>query len=165
MKNNFHAKLVLLVLISLVLGAPGVVLGQKSGKVNAGLKPAPPIEAKIERVWVDHNYRGGMRIHVKFGIEDARNVRCQAVAYFFFDSGEKLRTSRKQYRAAGGQLATGNLHWVTTGKNGSAEMTLFLPYREIPLPEGEHELKFLVQLSTDGIPADRSGTHRFSLRR
>jgi hypothetical protein len=105
---------------------------------------------QIQSVWVDHNIFEdgvkGMRIHVKFSINNLQNVPCRAIAYFYFASGEALKDFNKKYNSFDGQVSVGTDFtpgFVDTSYN---DLQLFMPYDELHMNKGQHQLKFIIEL-------------------
>lgn len=108
----------------------------------------------FHKIWVDHNIhednKKGMKIHAKFEVSNLKDVPCQAAAYFYYDSGGKLKDCNNAYNAKDGQVC------VDGGFNPSYEESiyndfeLFMPYDELHMSSGKHSLKFRISLYVKG---------------
>jgi hypothetical protein len=103
---------------------------------------------------VDHNVyessQKGMRIHTKFSVDNLKGIHCCAAAYFYFSSGEKLEDFNNLYSSTDGQVSVGSD--FTPGYNSSTfnDFKLFMPYSELHMADGKHDLKFYVKLYVKG---------------
>jgi hypothetical protein len=106
--------------------------------------------ATIQEIWVDYNvFSGivkGMRIHVKFTIDDRKGREGQVIAHFFFDNGQKLEDFNGSYTTVGGQVAVGDTFRPRFVSSIYEDFELFMPYEELHLGVGEHDLKFSVSI-------------------
>lgn len=105
---------------------------------------------KIESVRIDPNinYGGsrGMMIHFKLTFHNLKGIECQAVAFFYYANQEPLKGKGK-FADVGGTLITVSDTFTPTLVAGYYEdLRLFMPYKEIRLPEGKHELKFFAAI-------------------
>lgn len=112
------------------------------------------VTATIQSVWVDHNVFEndvkGMRIHVKFSINNLQQVPCTATAYFYLDSGEALRDFNHKYNTTDGHVSVSTSFtpgYVNTSYN---DLQLFMPYSELHMNKGTYQLKFFIQLFRRG---------------
>lgn len=105
-------------------------------------------------IWVDCNVyesgQEGMRIHTKFSVDNLKGIPCIAAAYFYFSSGEKLRDFNNSYRSTDGQVSVGSDFTPGYVSTIYEDFTLFMPERELHMADGEHDLKFDVQLYVKG---------------
>lgn len=108
-------------------------------------------QGEIERVWSEHNAhlgkRKGMTIHVQFRVHNLAGVMCRAVAYFRFSSGEKLADRNNAYRTADGQVAVGEEFTPRYKNTVFDDFSLFLPYSELHLTKGKHNVQFFISLN------------------
>lgn len=112
--------------------------------VNSG-EPVSKADATFEDLWVEYNItqngQKGMLIHVKFRVLNLKDADCNLALYFETKNGEKLKSEKLNYKSASGQLAI-----YTSLKPGYDEavykdLQLFLPYVEIQVSPGRHDLK------------------------
>ena len=111
--------------------------------------------ATIENILVDHNFavgyniygfvRYGMQIHVKFSVNNMMNKQGQCVAYFYQRYGDILLDNNRQYYAQNGQVSVG-ISFTPLYEGTKFERTLILPYDELHLGKGNHNLKFDVMI-------------------
>ena len=112
-------------------------------------------KGKFHQVWVDHNIeqngRKGMRIHVKFDVDNVKDVSCRATAYFYFSSGSKLKSkSNSSYNTSNGYVCVGKGFTPTYEGAIYEDFVLFMPYGELNMADGEHSLKFYIALYIEG---------------
>lgn len=113
-----------------------------------------PVLGKIETVTVDHNTveggQKGMRIHIKFSVEQMQEIRCNIGAYFFYATGQTLaaRPGDTVHMASAGQLAVAEDFTPPYESTRYADYTLFLPYDAINIDPGisKVDMKFKARL-------------------
>ena len=70
---------------------------------------AYPPEARILKVWVDHNQFEdgvkGMRIHVKFEVDNLKGGKGSVIAYFYYKNGNPLKDFNEKYRTTNGEVS------------------------------------------------------------
>jgi len=106
--------------------------------------------AKLQNVWVDYdvseNDQQGMRIHLSFTIDNLQGVQCQAVAFFYYSTGEILKDFNNAYNSVNGQVSVGQYFtpaYINTVYN---DLTLFMPYSELHMQPGSYHLAIQVSL-------------------
>jgi serine/threonine protein kinase len=106
--------------------------------------------AKFNKVWLEHNVqhegRTGMVIHAHFVIEGARQEPCQLTAYFHYATGEVLKDFDQDYRADDGQVSVWENFTPEYDSTEFEDFKLFMPYDELHMAAGHHELKFNLQI-------------------
>jgi|GEM_PF-1745334 hypothetical protein len=112
---------------------------------GGGAAPPPPPggqpTAEISRVWVDSPAPGGeVAVHVRFSVRDMRGQRGDAVAWFSWSSGEKLKDFDGQYRSMAGQVSVASP--ITPGYDDALyeDLVLRIPGGQLHLAEGTHAL-------------------------
>lgn len=91
----------------------------------------------------------GMAIHCAFTIYNALHEKCRAVAFFYFESGEQLRDFNNEFKTTEGYSAAWEDFvppWNDAAFTGDAAVRIFMPYSELHLGSGEHQLKFYIGL-------------------
>ena len=108
-------------------------------------------EAHVQKVWVDHNqYQNsikGMRIHVRFDVDNFKGYQGSVVAYFYDKNGEPLKDTNQNYNTTGGNVSVGDSFRPPYDNSIYKDYPLFMPYRELHL-SGKHNLKFRIQVHT-----------------
>ena len=106
---------------------------------------------EFEKIWVDHsvteNQKKGMRIHAKF---DARNLKgkvCRVNAYFYFASGKALKDFNDKFDTTNGNVAVNEEFTPKYASSTFNDFQLFMPYSELHMEAGEHDLKFVLKIS------------------
>ncbi len=121
-------------------------------KQAAGVKKP---DATFEQVWVVHNVwenpynmysRKGMQIHIKFSVQGMLKKRGDCVVWFSFSNGIALKDYNGAYRTSDGQVAASGK--FTPGYENSIynDFVIFMPYDELHLTRGFHNLKFEIGL-------------------
>ena len=104
----------------------------------------------IQRLWVDHNIledgRKGMRIHLEFTTHNLLNIECEAAAYFYYSNGTPLRDFNSSYRDVSGDVSHGERFTPPYYDTRYSDFTMFMPYDELHMSQGQHSLKFMVQM-------------------
>ena len=108
-------------------------------------------QAEILDIWVDHNVfedgREGMRIHVKFTVDDLQNSEGLCIAYFYFADGRKLSDSNGQYKTTDGQVSVSRSFTPSYVNTIYRDFKLFMPYSELHFSGiGKWDLKFRVRI-------------------
>ncbi len=117
-------------------------------------EPSPPVfpsSGKIEAVWVDHavmqNGQEGMLIHVRFTVDNLQGVKSEAIAYFYSAvDGSPLKDFNNYYATPGGDVAVGSDFVPPQAPATYEDFKLFMPYDELHLLEGQHDLRFIIKL-------------------
>ena len=129
-----------------------------------------PPSTKLEKIWVDHDVvqRGvsGILVHTKFNIYNLKGIDTQLYVRFKNQTNQYLRSSNKKYSNKRGELAVYRtkikpIYTATVFK----DMKLFIPYKEINLSSGYHDLQVDagVLYKTDQARILRVGQHSFTL--
>ena len=107
-------------------------------------------EAHVRKVWVDHNqYQDsvkGMRIHVKFEVNNFKGATGTVNAYFYQKDGDPLKDTNGSYYTTSGNVSTWGNNFQPSYVNATYnDYTLFMPYSELHL-RGKHNLKFYIRI-------------------
>ncbi len=140
----------------LLLLTTGIALAQANGE--------------IDRVWVDHNVTEdgeyGMRIHVEFTARNMRNSQGRLAAYFSFQDGAALEDFNDRFTTTGGNVSVGENFSPSYAQSRYDDFKLFIPYDELHMSDGEHQLEFKViafhTLGDGYTEYARSSGHRFT---
>ena len=104
--------------------------------------------AKVEQITVDHNvYEGGvkgMRIHVKFTVDNMYQLKGRCVAYFHFSDGRALNDYNQRYYTTDGKVSLGGDFTPNYVNCRFNDYQLFMPYDELHMSSGNYDLKFNV---------------------
>lgn len=88
-----------------------------------------------------------------FTIENAKNIRCTAVAYFYDKNGIPLKDNNNLYTTKEGnvsaKIAFQPSYSVTLYNNEIADFKITLPYKELHLEQGNHSVQCKVVLYDD----------------
>ena len=104
-------------------------------------------KAKIHRVWIEHNAyenrQKGMRIHIKFNVENLRGKTIEVSAYFYYQDGKGLKDFDGRYKTKDGKVV---LHKRLQPKYDNTRwdgLQLFIPYDQLHMSRNvKHNLKF-----------------------
>ena len=115
---------------------------------------APEATSSFAEITVDHNvYQNGekgMEIHLNFNVNNLKGEKCRAVAWFYTKSGSQLPDSNGQYNTTDKKVSTGTDFVPLYESTKFNDLSLFLPYDELHLGGGYHDLKFDVGLFHNG---------------
>jgi hypothetical protein len=91
-----------------------------------------------------------MKIHAKFDVDNVKDIPCRAAAYFYFNSGGKLTSNSNSYGTSDGQVCVSD--GFTPPHEGTMynNFELFMPYGELNMADGKHDLKFYIKLYVKG---------------
>ena len=132
-----------------------VTLGFSYSQAN----PARPT-AVIKDVNFSHDVvrdsQPGLEIEVSFDVANLQNQQGEIDAYFYFDgaTNRPLRDFNDQYRSSNGVVSTGRTFAVKEDRQSFSRYTLLIPYSELHLSQGQHNLKFYLAVHgpEDGRP-------------
>ncbi len=103
----------------------------------------------IQNVSVDYDItkagQKGMLIHVKFTVDNVKDVPCQVTAYFYYNTGEPVKDTDGTFNTVDNQAAISapfNPGFDSTIYN---DFQLFMPYTQLEIAPGKYDLKFQVQ--------------------
>lgn len=112
------------------------------------------VSGAIEKIWIEHNvvqYIGfqmfqGMKIHVKFTVNNMLGKTGNINVYFLFQNGTKLMDYNGLFRASDGQVTVGGNFTPNYQNCVYNDYVLFMPYSELHCAAGTNYLKFGVQI-------------------
>jgi hypothetical protein len=126
--------------------------------------------AKIEKVWVEHNMyqngQKGMRIHIKFSVDNMLGRQGSVTAWFYYDNGSKLILTAHNgaYTTPDKQVAVADRFTPTYTNTIYNDFVLFFPNNAIPnLGRGTHNLKFKVGIVNGGVEIATSEFQSFTM--
>jgi hypothetical protein len=107
-------------------------------------------DAQFLDVWVEHNYYKnsvkGMNIHTQFVVEGLYRQTGHIAAYFYYANGDALLDFNDQYNSADGKVSVGREFTPGYQNTRYDDLTLFIPYDELHMEEGESSLEFQVTI-------------------
>lgn len=102
--------------------------------------------AAIENVWVDHNVMSGlikgMKIHVKFTVNNMLQKTGACSVYFYFSNGTPLNDYNGNYKTTDGKVAVSMSYKPTYNDAIFNDLWVFMPYTEFHLAKGAHNIQF-----------------------
>ena len=107
-------------------------------------------KARIQEVRVDYNqYQDsvkGMRIHVKFNVDNFKDTKGRVVAYFYKENGDALKDTNGSYKTTSGTVSASGNFQPKEVNSVYNDFKLFFPYKELHIARGKHKLKFFIQI-------------------
>lgn len=121
------------------------------------VKTAAKPSGLFDRIWVDYDVteggKYGMRIHVKFTTYNMKNLPSYLAIYFAKADGTRLMTKNASYSSKSGQVAIYQELDIRNDPGVFEDLKLFLPYSELSVRAGKHDLRISVDLiyKEDGL--------------
>ncbi len=113
-----------------------------------------PVTAKpsatFDRMWIEYDVteegKFGMRIHVKFTVRNMKDIPGYLAIFFERENGTRLKSYDNIYQSKGKDVAT--YRSLTPGFDAAVyeDYTAFIPYSELHLTKGEHNLRAVAHL-------------------
>lgn len=106
--------------------------------------------ATFKEIWVDYGVteggQNGMRIHVKFTAYGMRNLDSYLAIYFMDEDGNYLKDNNNKFNSTSGDVAV--YRDLRPGYDPAEynDFTVFMPYSELDLPNGNWDLQMDVKL-------------------
>jgi hypothetical protein len=104
--------------------------------------------ARILKVWQEHNVvrggRKGLAVHAHLQIDNAPGLPCLASAHFSDARLNKLKARTPAYSAVDGQAVALTPITPLYDRTEVKDLTIFLPYDELTVGPGKHDLHFQV---------------------
>ena len=110
--------------------------------------------ASIHNLWTEYDQfeyeKRGIRLHLNFNVQNLKGEVCRAVAWFYDAEGKPLRDQNGAFASATGQVTTGVEFFPKYVSTNYQDLSLFIPYEELHLPDGKHTLRYRVALFHEG---------------
>ena len=108
----------------------------------------------VTSVWADHNVYvsglKGMTVHASFDVQNMQSRNGTAMAAFWStDTGAPLQDTNGSYATGGGQVAVWDGFVPRYAATRFGDFSLFMPYDELEVAAGDHELEFRVFIFDD----------------
>jgi len=106
--------------------------------------------ASFKEIWIDYGVteggENGMRIHVKFTAYGMKNLDSYLAIYFIDEDGNYLKDNNRKFNSSSGDVAV--YRDLRPGYDPAeyADFSVFMPYSELDLPNGNWDLKMDVKL-------------------
>lgn len=91
----------------------------------------------------------GMRIHIEFSTSKFWGRTGLVAAYFCFDDGTPLKDMNQKYRTTTGDVSAVQTFVPLYLNSQYDDFVLFIPYDELHMSPGKHNLKFIVRIWDD----------------
>ena len=113
--------------------------------------PTPTtLEATVNKIWIEYdvteNGRRGMRVHADFKVYGLKGIDSYIAIYIQRENGDSLKSDNTEYSSVNGELALFKSLKPGYEPTLYEDAQLFLPYDEIPLGNGEFNLKLDIDL-------------------
>jgi hypothetical protein len=130
-------------------------------------------KASIEKIWVEYNVTEnelqGLRIHTKFNIYNYKGIGGNCIAYFYTNDGTPLKDYNNRYYTSTGFVSANTKFEPAYENTLFNDLTIFIPYDELHVANGSHDLKFRVELHrgdvTDGYTLSASDWQYFNFKK
>lgn len=121
----------------------------KSNNSNKLMSP-PNSSGRIETLWFEHNvYKNGdygLQIHCEFIVDGCRAVRCDLVAYFKYADGRNVKPLKNGISNNENYVVISDTFTPPYDTTKYDDFCIFIPYNELNLARGKHNLIFCVRL-------------------
>ncbi len=127
---------------------------QSSASNNTYVKKTSTIKEKtvkektgeIKDITIEHNvYKNGvkgMKIYVDATLRNMKGVEGSCAVYFYYKDGTKVKDKNKKYYTSDGDAATHVSIKPDSDIKVYTDLEIFMPYNELEVGAGKHELKF-----------------------
>ncbi|MFZ2901105.1 MAG: hypothetical protein WA004_20915 [Saprospiraceae bacterium] len=126
---------------------------EKKPETTQPRSPAEPQKASsaFKRIWLEQNVEEsgvkGLRIHAHFNVNNLFGQNCRAVTWFYnARTGEPLEDFNNLYATSSGDVSVGHDFVPNYPSADFTDFPMFIPYEELHLPEGSHQIKFQIGL-------------------
>lgn len=106
--------------------------------------------ASFKELWVDYGITeagvSGMRIHVKFTAYGMKNLDSYLAIYFLDEDGNYLKDNNRKFTSSSGDVAVYRDLKPGYDPADYADYSVFMPYSELDLPNGNWDLQMDVKL-------------------
>ncbi|RLD29189.1 MAG: hypothetical protein DRI75_04085 [Bacteroidetes bacterium] len=105
---------------------------------------------RFDENWAEFDvYEGGLkgvRIHTKFTVYNLKGINSQLAIAVEYETGEKIYGINSDFKSTNGQLTIYKKLNLDYDSSFFKDVSLFLPYQELNLGYGKHDLRFHVDL-------------------
>jgi len=126
----------------LLITGPFFLASSASGQEVSG---GESTTVEFDRLWIDYNVtqdgQVGMIIHTSFTVSNMRDVLGYLTIRLEGEDGEMLQTTKQEFANTLGHLAVYKGFQPTYDTTEYSDLSVFLPYQEIVLGTGTHQLK------------------------
>lgn len=127
---------------------------------DAPQQTEPEDPGKFQRITVRHNVTQdgvkGMNLLLDFSVKGMKGKKGRCVVYFYDKDGNKLKDKNKSYHTVDGQISVGRDIEPGYEESWYTDFTLFMPYSELELSPGTHELKYHCQVWDRSVQPNKS---------
>ncbi len=116
--------------------------------------PTPRTSSKpsalFKKLWIDYDAKEGtetgLRIHVKFTVYGMKNLPSYVAVYFKDKDGDYLKDDNGKFKSSSGEVAVYRELDVGYDPGDYNDLTLFMPFSELDLSDGNYDLGMDVKL-------------------
>ena len=124
-------------------------------------------ESVLTKQGVSRDNQLGLEILSRFTMRDCKGKSCQVSAYFYGANGQPLVDTDGLCKSANGKVSVGTTFVVSSDydlvdTSTNPSFILFIPYSQLHLPAGTHNLTVLMETSSDGQFLGASNPATFS---
>lgn len=130
----------------------------------------PPVDVKpsatLDRMWIEYDVteggQFGMRVHAKITIRNMGNTAGYLAIFFERANGTRLKSYDNLFQSKGQDVATYKAFTPPNNFYLYSDLSAFIPYSELHLTKGEHNLTAVAQLIYEnGTFIQSLGTEKF----
>lgn len=123
--------------------------------------------AEFKKIWFESDVTEGgeigMKTHLDFNVYNLKGESCWFNQYFTYANGTELTDINDDYSSTSNQVATWERYTPMTDNDTYTNLCLFIPYSELHLNKGTHELCFYIEIQQpDGLSLVTSDDYTFS---
>ncbi|MCC8172462.1 MAG: hypothetical protein LIP00_11925 [Parabacteroides sp.] len=115
--------------------------------------PEKSAAAEVSRITTEHNVYGngakGMYVTFSFDVSGMKGKTGEAIAYFYFENGTKLKDYNRNYYTTSGNVCASTTYSPRYDESTYTDLRIFIPYNELHLAAGRHDLKAYVAIFDD----------------
>lgn len=97
---------------------------------------------------VEKKGRNGIVVHASLTIHNAAHKELEVTAYFYFENGKALKDYNKDFYTDGGEVCS-PVDYTPPSNQMNVTVNIFIPYSELHLASGRHDLKTFVVVWDD----------------
>lgn len=147
-----------------------VKAGEMEVKINL-TQAAKKITGKINDITVEHNVfkdgKKGMKIFVDFSVQNMKGFTGSCAVYFYYENGDRVKDTNGSYTTSDNHAATHKTIKPSNDNSSYTDLEIFMPYSELEVGTGKHDLKFYCQIwensSQSSKSVAKSQYHSFTL--
>lgn len=128
-------------------------------KINL-IQSAQKITGEIKDITVEHNVFKdgvkGMKILVDFSVQNMKGIDGSCAVYFYYANGDRVGDNNGKYGTSDGHAATHTTIKPCYDNSTYNNLEIFMPYNELEVGSGKHDLKFYCRVWENSSTSVRS---------